>query len=57
MILIKVGQTLEEVEQILILETLCACDWNKTKTAKVLNIGIRTLYRKLKKYKISNRGE
>lgn len=41
---------LEEVERFLILATLKRTRYNRTKTAKLLGIGIRTLQRKLKQY-------
>jgi transcriptional regulator with PAS, ATPase and Fis domain len=41
---------LEEVEKSLILATLRRTRYNRTKTAKLLGIGIRTLQRKLKQY-------
>ncbi len=44
------GQPLHEVERLVILETLKQQSFNRTKTAKVLQIGIRTLQRKLKQY-------
>lgn len=41
---------LEEVERHLILATLRRTRFNRTKTARLLGIGIRTLQRKLKQY-------
>jgi DNA-binding NtrC family response regulator len=41
---------LEEVERYLILATLRRTRFNRTKTARLLGIGIRTLQRKLKQY-------
>jgi transcriptional regulator with PAS, ATPase and Fis domain len=41
---------LEDVEKFLILATLRRTRYNRTKTAKLLGIGIRTLQRKLKQY-------
>ncbi len=49
-VIIKLGQTLEEVEKMIILKTLEKFNGNKTHTAKVLGIGLRTLHRKLKEY-------
>ena len=49
-VIIKLGQTLEEVEKMIILKTLEKFNGNKTHTAKVLGIGLRTLHRKLKDY-------
>lgn len=45
-----VGLTLQEVEKRLILDTLAANNQNRTKTAQVLGISIRTLRNKLKEY-------
>ena len=39
-----------EVERALIAENLALMDGNRQKTAKVLRIGERTLYRKIKEY-------
>ena len=47
---IPVGTTLAETEKELILETLRKAGGNKTKAAKMLGIGVRTLYRKLEEY-------
>jgi DNA-binding NtrC family response regulator len=44
------GATMAEIERVAIEETLKACDYNKEKAAKMLDIGLRTLYRKLKEY-------
>ncbi len=49
-IAIRLGTSLDEVEKKVILETLQMHRFNRTKTAKVLGIGIRTLQRKLKEY-------
>jgi len=43
----------EEVEKNLILKMLQKTDYNKKKTAELLSMGRKTLYRKLKKYGIS----
>ena len=43
-----VGRTMEEIELTAISETLKACGGNREATAKMLGIGERTLYRKLK---------
>lgn len=45
-----VGRPLEEVERILIEKTLQATGGNREQAAKILNIGTRTLYRKIKEY-------
>jgi two-component system response regulator HydG len=47
---IPVGNTLAEAEKELILETLRKAGGNKTQAAKMLGIGVRTLYRKLEEY-------
>jgi len=44
------GRSLSEVERDLIAENLRLCDGNREKTAKLLGIGERTLYRKIKEY-------
>jgi two-component system, response regulator FlrC len=45
-----VGRTIAEVERDLILETLRHCLGNRTRTAAVLGISIRTLRNKLNDY-------
>ncbi|MDK2897498.1 MAG: hypothetical protein PWP04_1618 [Candidatus Atribacteria bacterium] len=50
---IRVGMSLEEVEKILIRETLKANRFNKSKTARMLGIGLRTLYRKIEQYHLA----
>src|SRR5205814_6352352 len=45
-----VGQTVAEVEQQLILDTLGHCLGNRTHAANILGISIRTLRNKLKEY-------
>jgi len=45
-----VGRPLEEVERMFITETLSAADGNREEAAKMLAIGERTLYRKIKEY-------
>ena len=47
---IPAGSSMKEVERIVIEETLDACGYNREACAKVLGIGLRTLYRKLKEY-------
>lgn len=50
-LVVQPGQAkLEEVERFLILATLRRTRYNRTKTARLLGIGIRTLQRKLKQY-------
>ena len=52
-VLVPVTATLAEVERVVITEALKHNEYNRTKTAKVLGIGLRTLQRKLKQYKAS----
>jgi two-component system response regulator HydG len=47
---VSVGTSLAEMEKELILETLRKTGGNKTQAAKLLGIGVRTLYRKLDEY-------
>ncbi|MGL6193655.1 MAG: sigma-54-dependent transcriptional regulator [Thermoguttaceae bacterium] len=47
-----IGRTLEEMEQYFITETLKSTDGNREEAAKLLGIGERTLYRKIKEYSI-----
>jgi len=49
---IKIGMPLEEVEKILIRETLKFHRFNKTRAAQALGISPRTLYRKIEQYEI-----
>ncbi len=49
-IFIPYGTPLEKAEEIIIKETLRIAGGNKTRAARMLNIGIRTIRRKLKKY-------
>jgi len=49
---VSLGATLEEMEETFVRETLAWIDGNRTKTAKMLGIGRRTLQRKLKRYNI-----
>ena len=44
------GMTLADIERAVILETLKQQNNNRTRAARVLGIGIRTLQRKLKQY-------
>ncbi len=46
------GTPLAEVEKQMILRTLRTQKGNRTHTARILGIGLRTLQRKLKKYEI-----
>jgi DNA-binding NtrC family response regulator len=47
---VLVGRTLAAVERDLILDTLRHCLGNRTRTANVLGISVRTLRNKLKEY-------
>ena len=44
------GMSMKEGERRLIAATLAACGRNKARTARVLQIGQRTLFRKIKAY-------
>src|SRR5207237_2745168 len=50
-VLIPLGQPMEEVERIVIEETLTMTDGDRRKTAEILGIPYKTLYNKTKKYK------
>jgi len=47
---IRIGQTVADVERHLILDTLDYCRGNRTHAAKILGISIRTLRNKLNEY-------
>jgi DNA-binding NtrC family response regulator len=47
---IPTGTPMKEIERIAIEETMKVCGYNKEACAKMLGIGLRTLYRKLKEY-------
>lgn len=49
-IFLRAGSTVAEAEQMLIMKTLEKCGGNKTQTAELLNISIRTLRNKLHEY-------
>ncbi len=49
---LRVGMTMEDVEKTIIEKTLQSTGYNKEKTAEILRIGLRTLYRKIKEYQI-----
>ncbi|MBL8150689.1 MAG: sigma-54-dependent Fis family transcriptional regulator [Blastocatellia bacterium] len=51
MIMLPIGTPLEEVERQVILNTLLKTDNNKTRTAEILQISLKTLHNKLKAYK------
>jgi two-component system response regulator HydG len=48
-----VGMTMEQIEREIIKETLARNEGNRERTAKMLAIGERTLYRKIKEYGLS----
>lgn len=49
---IKLGTSLENAEKEVIMATLNRCRGNKSKTAEMLNIGRKTLHRKINEYNI-----
>lgn len=51
------GMVLESVEETFICKTLAWLDGNRTRTANMLGIGIRTLQRKLKKYGVHDQSD
>ena len=50
---INVGDSMDEIEKKAIIETLKQTNGNRTKTAEILKIGLRTLQRKIKDYQIN----
>jgi len=54
---IPLGQPMEEVERLVIEETLMMTDGDRRKTAEILGISYKTLYNKTKKYKSAGGGE
>lgn len=50
---IKESVSLDDMEREHILEILELTDWNKPEAAKILKIGLRTLYRKIERYQIN----
>lgn len=48
---ISAGMSVREMETALILKTLEEVNWNRTKAAKLLSIGVRTLRNKLSEYR------
>jgi transcriptional regulator with PAS, ATPase and Fis domain len=48
---VRPGMSLSEIERIVIKETLSSCAGNKTRTAAVLGISVKTLYNKLNEYR------
>ncbi len=51
---IHIGTTLAESEKIIIMDTLSAQKGNKSKTAEVLDIGRKTLHRKLAEFNLAD---
>jgi DNA-binding NtrC family response regulator len=49
---IKIGANMAECEKIIIQETLSYCQGNKSKAADILDIGRKTILRKLAEYGI-----
>lgn len=47
------GQSLADIEREYILETLAQCSGNRTHTAKILKISVRSLRMKLQNYLLS----
>lgn len=47
----RAGMSLAEVERVVILETLRRCQGNKTRTAAVLGVSLKTLYNRLNEYR------
>jgi two-component system response regulator HydG len=47
-----VGLPMDEVERRLIVATLQHCNGNKSKAARLLQIGLKTLYRKIERYRL-----
>jgi DNA-binding NtrC family response regulator len=54
---IPLGQPMEEVERLVIEETLNMTDGDRRKTAEILGISYKTLYNKTKKYKAAGGGD
>lgn len=51
---IDIGITMDEIEKQAILATLDYTSWNKSQAAKILNIGRKTLLRKLEEYGVTS---
>jgi len=54
---IRLGSNMDECEKIIIRDTLSYCNGNKSKTAETLEIGRKTLLRKLADYELIENGE
>lgn len=50
---LRVGMTMDEIEKIAIEHTLRSVGYDKQKAAEILGIGLRTLYRKQKRYQLN----
>jgi transcriptional regulator with PAS, ATPase and Fis domain len=50
-ITLRPGMALSEIERIVIKETLSSCSGNKTRTAAILGISVKTLYNRLNEYR------
>lgn len=55
-IVIEIGKPLEEIEKLVIEETLKLTNYNKSKTSRILGITRKTLLMKMEKYGILDRG-
>lgn len=56
MLVLPIGTPLDEIERQVILHTLVKTDNNKTRTAEILNISLKTLHNKLKLYRQDKEG-
>jgi DNA-binding NtrC family response regulator len=54
---VRVGNTVDEAERMLILRTLEATGQNKTRAAEILGVSLKTLHNKLKEYSQSRETE
>ncbi len=54
MVSVRVGTTVDEAEQMLIVRTLEATGQNKTRAAEILGVSLKTLHNKLKEYSQSH---
>ena len=55
--ILEPGLTMEEIERRAILAALDKTGGNRTQAAEMLGIGLRTLQRKLKEYRLAGKGE
>jgi DNA-binding NtrC family response regulator len=51
-LVLRVGMSLEEIERAALEETLRDSGYDKKRAAEVLGVGLRTIYRKMKKYRL-----